>query len=73
LGYLAYDWNANECYVPNREVKGELVKAIKFISNATQAYKQTSSTKHEDNHIIVGINYHAESKKHECKIEHLQM
>ena len=28
LGYLAYDWNANECYVPNREVEGELVRAI---------------------------------------------
>jgi hypothetical protein len=28
LGYLAYDWSANECYVPNREVEGELVRAI---------------------------------------------
>ena len=23
--------------------------------------------------ILVGINYHAESKKHECKIEHLRL
>jgi hypothetical protein len=73
LGYLTYDWNANECYVPNREVEGELVKAVTFISNTTYAYKQTKSTKHGDNHIIDGINYHAESKKHECKIERHQM
>ena len=29
LGYLAYDWDTSECYVPNREVEGELVNAIK--------------------------------------------
>ena len=29
LGYLAYDWNTSECYIPNREVEGELVNAIK--------------------------------------------
>ena len=29
LGYLAYDSDLDECYVPNREVEGELVNAIK--------------------------------------------
>ena len=29
LGYLAFDWDTSECYVPNREVEGELVNAIK--------------------------------------------
>ena len=29
LGYLAYDWDTDECYLPNREVEGELVNAIK--------------------------------------------
>ena len=29
LGYLAYDWDSDECYLPNREVEGELVNAIK--------------------------------------------
>ena len=29
LGYLAYDWDTSECYIPNREVEGELVNAIK--------------------------------------------
>ena len=29
LGYLAYDWTTKECYVPNREVEGELINAVK--------------------------------------------
>jgi hypothetical protein len=29
LGYLAYDWDADECYIPNKEVEGEMVNAIK--------------------------------------------
>ena len=28
LGYLAYDWRKRECYVPNREVSGELSSFI---------------------------------------------
>lgn len=32
LGYLAFDWDSSECYVPNREVEGELVNAIKDTS-----------------------------------------
>ena len=30
LGYLSYDWKENECYIPNREVAGEMVNAIKL-------------------------------------------
>ncbi len=32
LGYLAYDGDSSECFVPNREVEGELVNAIKDTS-----------------------------------------
>ena len=28
LGYLSFDWRRSECYVPNKEVEGELVNAI---------------------------------------------
>ena len=28
LGYLSYDWRKDECYIPNREVAGELVNAV---------------------------------------------
>ena len=29
LGYLSYDWREEECYIPNREVAGEMVNAVK--------------------------------------------
>ena len=29
LGYLSYDWSRSECYIPNREVSGEMVNAVK--------------------------------------------
>lgn len=29
LGYLSFDWNEAECYIPNREVAGEMVRAVK--------------------------------------------
>lgn len=28
LGYLAYNWQKNECYIPNHEVAGELSNAV---------------------------------------------
>ena len=29
LGYLSFDWQRNECYIPNKEVGGEMVNAVK--------------------------------------------
>ena len=31
LGYLSYDWRRDECFIPNREVAGEMVNAIKSV------------------------------------------
>ena len=28
LGYLSYDWRSSECYIPNKEVAGEMVNAV---------------------------------------------
>ncbi len=28
LGYLSYDWNKKECFIPNHEVAGEMVNAV---------------------------------------------
>ena len=28
LGYLSYDWKKSECYIPSREVAGEMVNAV---------------------------------------------
>ena len=45
LGYLAYGWQENECYIPNREVAGEMVNAVKAnnwkpLTDAIQQSKQ---------------------------------
>ena len=32
LGYLTYDRNTGECYIPNQEVKGEMLNAVKDIN-----------------------------------------
>ena len=29
LGYLPYNWREEECYIPNKEVSGEMVNAVK--------------------------------------------
>ena len=29
LGYLSYNWHKDECWIPNREVAGEMVNAVK--------------------------------------------
>jgi hypothetical protein len=29
LGYLSYNWQEEECYIPNHEVAGEMVNAVK--------------------------------------------
>lgn len=29
LGYLSFDWRESECYIPNREVRGEMVNAVR--------------------------------------------
>ena len=43
LGYLSYDWRRDECFIPNREVAGEMVNAIKSIrwTNITNALQQS--------------------------------
>ena len=45
LGYLSYDWKESECYIPNREVAGEMVNAIRasqwnHVANAIEKSKQ---------------------------------
>ena len=29
LGYLSYDWNNEECFIPNTEVSKEMANAVK--------------------------------------------
>ena len=50
LGYLAFDWDTSECYVPNREVEGELVNAIKDTS-----WQQVIDSINESQHLVQAI------------------
>ena len=38
LGYLSYSWQKSECYIPNKEVAGEMVNAIEA-NNWTEVMK----------------------------------
>ena len=45
LGYLSYDWEEGECYIPNKEVAGEMVNAVKMsnwnhVASAIEKSKQ---------------------------------
>ena len=45
LGYLSYDWRDGTCYIPNQEVAGEMVNAVKAnnwkeVVNALQQSRQ---------------------------------
>lgn len=45
LGYLGYDWREDECYIPNKEVGGEMANAVETnnwtpVVNALQLSKQ---------------------------------
>jgi hypothetical protein len=44
LGYLSYNWRKDECYIPNREVAGEMVNAVKnnnwHVASALDASKR---------------------------------
>ena len=44
LGYLSYDWKESECYIPNREVAGEMVNAVKN-SNWTHVIEAIEKSK----------------------------
>ena len=43
LGYLSYDRNKSECYIPNKEVAGEMVNAIED-NNWTEVVKALSAS-----------------------------
>ena len=45
LGYLSYNWEKGECYIPNKEVAGEMVNAVKMsnwnhVASAIEKSKQ---------------------------------
>ena len=58
LGYLSYDWKESECYIPNKEVGGEMVNAVKMnnwshVANAIEKSKQLLRATIEGNEEVV--------------------
>ena len=49
LGYLSFDWERKKCYIPNREVAGEMEKAVKANNwkGVTDALKQSEQLLHD--------------------------
>ena len=43
LGYLSYDWRKDECYIPNKEVAGEMVNAVQS-NNWTHVVKAVEAS-----------------------------
>ena len=43
LGYLSYSWEKSECYIPNKEVAGEMVNAIED-NNWTEVMKALNAS-----------------------------
>lgn len=58
LGYLSYNWRKDECYIPNREVAGEMVNAVKdnnwkHLINAIERSRQLLlATIHGDEEVV---------------------
>ena len=50
LGYLAFNGDTSECYIPNREVEGELVNAVKDTN-----WQQLIATINESQHLLQAI------------------
>ena len=43
LGYLSYSWQKSECYIPNKEVAGEMVNAVED-NNWTEVVKALAAS-----------------------------
>lgn len=79
LGYLAYDQQKRSAFIPNEEIRQELLAATrrtKWNKNAKTALQQIKERKYPSvllqytgNILLVGINYNKKTKVHECKIE----
>ena len=73
LGYLAYDDEKQQCYVPNKEVTDELLKFNHTADTAIDQIKRkeypVKIAEYTGNILLVGINYDKETKQHSCKIE----
>lgn len=66
LGYLAYDEETSAVFIPNEEVRGEFIRAIK---NGVRPEMVKAIANYGGEILLVGINYSKNTKVHECTIE----
>lgn len=79
LGYLGFDFLKKEVFIPNSEVMGEFINAMKgagwnhSVETAIKQIKEQQYVKslqdYKGNILLIGINYKKETKEHSCKIE----
>ena len=84
LGYLAYSSMDKTGSIPNEEVRQEFIRAVvtgrhkevaKLVRDSDQLLERTLNMDEEGvadyggDILLVGISYHANSKRHTCKIE----
>ena len=66
LGYLGYDFETREVFIPNSEVADEYVAAVRAVGwgEVMQAVQESAMLLKK-----LGVNYNKKTRKHECKIE----
>ena len=83
LGYLSYNWRKDECYIPNREVAGEMANAIeannwspvvRALQQSEQLLKDTlagdsDAVARAFDRLFESISYDRQTKTHDCQIE----
>lgn len=67
LGYLAYDIDKKEAYIPNEEIRQEFIRAIKN-GKRQELVKVLEKFQYHGEVLLVGISYQTKTGKHECKI-----
>ncbi len=55
LGYLAYDRNEKQCYIPNREVRDQWIQTLNLASKCEDSSKLINATFAEKNNVVESI------------------
>lgn len=68
LGYLGYDQNTETAFIPNEEIRQELIKATRR-TQWNELFDHASIEAYTGTILLVGVNYNKSSKEHQCEIE----
>ena len=68
LGYLGYDSQYQEAFIPNNEILNEFANAVR---NSDWGEVTKALEEYQGNLLLVGISNDKKTKEHKCKIEEL--